>query len=294
MAPAWIPVEGGPAVIPIGAAAPITITADNPTVVVVEGDTAANTGTIEFGGETPVLLSASDGTVVANGDGTWSWSSSTNDGPADSRQITVLASAGESHSEVTFDLTVNNVAPTITAVTASSGLVGQPITVTGSATDPSSADTAAGFDWTFDGTATNTNAAQLTFDDCGTHTVTATAADKDGSPSSPVTTSVVVSEARFSAPLDAAHVNLVQSGQVVPVKVAIGCDGVALANLHPSIELLNGDVVVDGPTPMRSVGRDHLFNLRVPGASAGSRFTVRVRPFADSNAVLDAVLQVRK
>ena len=88
-------------------------------------------------------------------------------------------------------VTISNVAPTVTAVTPSSpnAIVGQPVTFTGTATDPSAPDTAAGFTWAFDAGsgfgAFGSNPFVTSFAACGTYTVSAEARDKDGGVSSP-------------------------------------------------------------------------------------------------------------
>jgi hypothetical protein len=52
--------------------------------------------------------------VVDNGDGTWSWSFGTTDGPAETQEVTITATdVLDAEGEVTFDLVVNNVAPPI-------------------------------------------------------------------------------------------------------------------------------------------------------------------------------------
>ena len=90
-----------------------TVSADNATVSVNEGQTASNTGTYgDVDGDT-VTLSASVGNVVKNSDGTWSWSFLTGDGPDQSQTVTITANDGAGGTETTsFALTVVNVAPT--------------------------------------------------------------------------------------------------------------------------------------------------------------------------------------
>ena len=91
---------------------PPAISADNDPVVVDEGDTANNTGTVSDADEDTVTLSASNGTVVNNGDGTWSWSFDTADGPDDSQTIKITANdSNEGITSTQFVLSVNNTAP---------------------------------------------------------------------------------------------------------------------------------------------------------------------------------------
>ena len=292
-----------------------TLTVGSAGVSVAEGLTASNSGTFSYAGDAPVTLAASVGNVTGHGDGTWSWSYAATDGPAQSQSVLITATAEGKVGAATFELTVDNVAPTVVSVTADSAtaLVGQPVTFLGTATDASPEDTLAGFSWTFDGATTSGNAFTTSFAQCGPGTVTATATDKDGGTSDVATSAAVaVAAAQFVAPLRAGSYNLVQSGQVVPVRVKVGCDGVSVDGLSPLIQVLSGDVdsATDADDPAQSVattdasGADtskvmraadgaYLYNLRVPTASANTLFTVRVRPF-DGRAAVYVVLKIRK
>lgn len=68
-------------------------------IVLNEGQTATNTG--RWGGTNP-NLTASVGSVVKNADGTWDWSFATNDGPAQSQDVTITATEGASSVTKTF------------------------------------------------------------------------------------------------------------------------------------------------------------------------------------------------
>ncbi len=124
------------AAIEIGNAAPI-VAADNASVTVTEGTTAENTGTYSDPGGDSITLSASAGTILNNGDGTWSWSSATTDGPDDSKVVTITATDSDGlASTATFELVVENAAPAVNvdqgSVTVSEG---QTAAVTGSYSD---------------------------------------------------------------------------------------------------------------------------------------------------------------
>jgi uncharacterized delta-60 repeat protein len=115
-----------------------SVAADIAAVAANEGDTATNTGTYADFGADVVTIAASVGTIIDNGDGTWSWSFDTNDGPDDSQVVTITAtdSDGES-SNTTFQLTVDNVAPTVAADNASvTANEGDTATNTGTYADP--------------------------------------------------------------------------------------------------------------------------------------------------------------
>jgi len=282
----------------------LSVAVDHASVTTAEGSSATMTGTYQYAGEEPLGVTASFGTATDNGDGTWSWSGTPDDGPA-TQPVTITAMAGTHQATTAFDLAVTNVAPTVTSLEPSTAiaLTGQPVTFTGIATDPSGPDTTAGFTWSFD--------APVVFDTCGSHTLDATATDKDSGVSESATSSPVqVVDAGFGAPLTPGAYNIVRAGQVVPVRVAVGCDGISTTGLSPAISLVRGDVdpetSSDDPSllvpaanapgettgVMRDVGGSYLYNLRVPDAPSGSLFTIRVRPTAGA-APLSALLQLR-
>ncbi len=92
---------------PIIAASSLTLSGD-------EGSTLVNTGTYrDVPGDT-VTLSASVGSILNNGDGTWAWSlATTNDSPSTNVTITAQDENGGS-SNVAFSYSVNNIAPSVT------------------------------------------------------------------------------------------------------------------------------------------------------------------------------------
>jgi len=163
-------------------------------VEVDEGDIALNSGTWsdpDFGDI--VTLDESVGTVVQNGDGTWDWSLATADGPDDSQSVTITAT--DSHGltdSATFDLIVNNVAPTANAGGPYSGLEGTSIALSGAGSDVP-ADTMT-FDWDLDNDGTfETPGQNVTFpavDDI-VQTVNLRVSDEDGGSSISTTTVTV-------------------------------------------------------------------------------------------------------
>jgi hypothetical protein len=283
----------------------LQIAADATEIEVPEGTAAMMTGTYQSAAPL-VTFAASAGAAAPATASTWTWSARPDDG-ASVQQVGVTATddAGRQVGTV-FDLHVTNVAPSVATLTASlsTALVGQPVTFAGTATDPSAADTAAGFSWDVAGGVTQS------FDTCGSHTVTATATDKDGGVSDAFTSAAVqVWEASFQAPLTAGARNVVKAGQVVPVKVSVGCHGATIAGLAPSIRLLTGDVdpetksddpalmvpasvsSADTAGVMRPAAGGYLYNLKVPKAAAGTKFTIRVSPVEGASA--QVVLEVR-
>jgi uncharacterized protein len=240
------------------------------------------------------------------------------DGPAAPTVKVQVTDALGASSVAQATVNITNVAPTITSLTGSpaSTFVGEPVTFTGTATDPSGPDTAAGFTWAFDtGTgfvAFGGNGFVTSFAACGSYTVTAKAKDKDGGISAPFTSSPVrVNSAAFRQPIDQDAVNLVTRGQVVPVKITVGCNGF-LSGLQPLIAIRAGDydpnVDADDPTyevadsagnadadgVMREADGQYIYNLRVPTAAAGTLFTIAVRPFGGSAPVMHALLRIRR
>ena len=166
-----------------------TVAADNATVTVSEGATAGNTGTLGDPGADTVTLTASVGTVLDNGNGTWSWSFDTSDGPDESQTVTITAIDSDgAATSTTFDLVVDNVAPTVAAdnatVTVSegatagnTGTLGDPgaDTVTLTASAGTVLDNGNGtWSWSFD-TSDGPDESQ---------TVTITATDSDGAATS--------------------------------------------------------------------------------------------------------------
>ncbi|HEX2742531.1 MAG TPA: Ig-like domain-containing protein, partial [Rubrobacter sp.] len=252
------------------------------------------------------------------------------DGPgANPYKVNVRVTDGAGGSAADFtNVGVRNVAPTITDISASPqlALLNQSINFTGTATDPSVADTNAGFTWKWskDGvvqTNMTTNILQTSFNTCGPHTVSATATDKDGGVSPLVTKSNVVNvlESSFRPPIDGPATNLTLKGKVIPVKIYAGCNNVVQPGLTPNIKLLNGDVragqegagdvveaystsAADSTGWMRPVDGGYIYNLQVPGGvtvAVGQEFTIRVYPLATSanptaGPPMYAVLKIKK
>lgn len=124
----------------VGNADPV-VTVNQATVTVDEGQTAVNSGTFSDPGTDPITLSATVGTVVNNGNGTWSWSFATTEGPGQSGNITISATDGDGgFGGVIFALVVNDVPPTANAGGPYTVPEGTPVNFIGTATDPSTID----------------------------------------------------------------------------------------------------------------------------------------------------------
>jgi len=121
---------------------PPDIAVDNDPVVVNEGQTAVNSGTFSDPNGDPVVLAATVGLVVDNGDGVWGWTFDTTDGPIESQVVTIRATDdGGLWSEVPFGLVVNNVAPQFTDLAVTPAIwEDEVVTLTGTFTDPGTGD----------------------------------------------------------------------------------------------------------------------------------------------------------
>jgi hypothetical protein len=125
----------------VNTAAPLVITAHLANVTVNESQTAINTGTVSGGNGNAVSLAASVGTIVNHGDGTWSWSFPTNDGPPQSQTVTLTASDGNGASSASFALVVNNLPPVISSVSNNGPITaGGSASISVAATDPAGAN----------------------------------------------------------------------------------------------------------------------------------------------------------
>lgn len=242
------------------------------------------------------------------------------DGPA-SPIVAVLVEdeAGADSNEATLAVTVANVAPTagLTRVGPANVFSGTTVTYNASATDPSDADTTAGFRWSFNGgplSAERSATAQLTqtYDSCGVYTESVEAEDKDGDLSAAATASVSVFDGDWHGAIKPAMRNLVQKGRVIPVQIRITCDGTPIGGLTPSITLLKGDYVpevddsdaevvvaasvsgADTTGVMRPVDGGYIYNLLIPKDSiSGQKYTIRVRPWGSDGAALQAIIEIR-
>lgn len=160
------------------------ISVSSAAVTVEEGQFASIEGLYSDVGQDAVTLSASVGTVTSNGAGGWTWSFSATDGPSQSQLVTITATDDDGAvATAYFQLTVNNVAPAVSAVGTSVTVdEGQTATMSGAYSDAGqdtvsltasigtiTSDGAGGWTWSF-GAA----------DDAQTQIVTVTATDADG------------------------------------------------------------------------------------------------------------------
>jgi hypothetical protein len=276
-----------------------------------EGDTLTADGSFTDPDGDPLSIAASGAGVLSDhGDGTWSWTDVPSDDGGGSVTVTASDGLGGTATD-TFTWSAANVAPSIVSLTpdATKVLAGNDVTWTAVATDPGAADT---FTWWFDGgggfagglTTTYTRS----YDDCGMYTLHARIADDDGGTVQATSdATVTVVRAAALSPVDPSGVTSVNTGQVLPVKVFVGCGGFQ-TDLQPTIELLyGGDTYAaespssaDTPGVMRANEGQYQYNLRVPRSlggvdlAKGDLVTIRVRPFGPDGGSLRIVLQIRK
>lgn len=183
------------------------LTVDTPLVEIDEGSTITNSGSFSDPDGDPVTLAASVGTVVDNGDGSWSWSYTPADGPT-SNTVVITASDGEGEYSASIFLLVNNVVPQVGVINvpASPVPVGGSASVSSDFTDAGILDThTASWSWgdgstssgqvtesAGDGTVTGSHI----YSSPGVYTVALTVTDKDGGTgSSTAQTYIVVYDA---------------------------------------------------------------------------------------------------
>lgn len=158
-------------------------------------------------GNATITLTSSTGTIVPDfAAGKWEWSTTGLDGPATG---TVTISAKDAFSPQVpfpflFTLITTNLPPAAHIAVPAAAKVGESAAFAFTATDQSLADESAGFEWTIDfgddsqPTKTAPGAASFLlinhkFEHGGVYSIRATAKDKDGGVSGPVSTPVVVS-----------------------------------------------------------------------------------------------------
>jgi hypothetical protein len=248
------------------------------------------------------------------------------DGGVPPTQVSVSAKVTDdsqaSSDAATKNVAVSNVAPKIDSLTGPAQvLTNQPVTFTGAHSDPAGLlDNPFTWQWS-GGTSTDTdknNSYVTKFSACGPQNVKATVTDKDTGTSAEATLSTPVQayNGNFLPPLQTGKDNLVQKGQVVPVKITVaGCDGLNLAGLSPYIQLFSGDPTTaineadyvvptasvssaDTGQNMRPVADGYIYNLRVPSdskATVGAKYYIRVSPFGvASGQHMMISIQIRK
>ena len=122
-----------------------TVGVQHADVTISEGQTATNSGTFaDIDLSDRPTITASIGTITQDdsNSGAWTWSFDSNDGPGQTQQVTITV---DDHNgginRTTFDLLVNNVAPTLVLNAVTAIVENGVATLTGTITDPGTQDT---------------------------------------------------------------------------------------------------------------------------------------------------------
>lgn len=263
------------------------------------------------------------GTLVDNGDGTFSWSILTTDDASGS--VTVSASDGEhTPATQTFNWVAANVAPVIgTITTTPTG----PCSVGLSApyTDQGSGDThSASINWgdsnssTFPDPTTSPVTGSHTYTANGNYTINVTVTDDNGgvdSDNAPLNFVTKNSAGNFLEPvnINGQPRSVFKLGSTIPLKIKVtGCDGLAVTGLSPVISSIKvdstaGDTInettisTSTPTPgitMRWTGDQYLYNFstknsvlsNLPSTLTAGTYTVKASDpsfYAPATATFD-------
>ncbi|TVP45781.1 MAG: hypothetical protein EA350_08385 [Gemmatimonadales bacterium] len=243
------------------------LSVNQPAVTVDEGDLAVNAGMFSDPEGDAVTLSASIGTVIDTGNGTWSWSFASTDGPLESQQVTITGTdALDAEGSVSFDLTVLNVAPLVDAGPDATILTNETFTFTGTFSDPGVND--APWNWVInwgDGSpnttgTTNSQAAPIVrshqFCAAQTYTIGFSVTDKDddtGTDSMELTVEYLGVEIDITPSQHPNSVNLGNRGRL-PVAVLSSATFDA-TGIDPASVSLGNEVGTDTPVATRPNGR---------------------------------------
>jgi PKD repeat protein len=163
-----------------------------------------------------------------------------------------------------FSVAIVNAAPSVKLAGPAAGSAGLPLTFTAAATDPGTADQAAGFSfaWDFGDGAVATGASPShAYATAGTYTVLVTATDKDGAQSTPATASITITAAPTGPLIDvdaawlAARVppyQLTAANTTYRLQADVAANGTAFVVAAGGITLdLNGHTATyDGQAPI--------------------------------------------
>ncbi len=235
------------------------------TVIAQEGDLVTRRGTFTNPGGGPVTLTANIGTVSQDAIAhTWTWSYPTTDNlPAGQSIVITIKDAEGSTGQVSFGLLVENVAPRIAEsdfVVPAISIEGTPITISiRNVVDPSSADTAAGFSYSYDfgdgrgfvlGNATQAVPSSLTANN-GELTIRARVADKDGGTTE---LSKSLSIANSVATIKTLVITPTQIGSIGPITVTGTFAGDSGLDDTHTVEINWGDGYTDRISGSPSIG----------------------------------------
>jgi subtilisin family serine protease len=303
----------------LGAATPPPIlTVTSASVAVDEGSTAVNSGTFSDPNGGSVTLSASVGTVVDNGNGAWTWSLATTDGPAEGQTVTITGTnAMTAQGSVAFSLQVLNVAPLVSAGPDASITTNEAFAFAGSFSDPGISDQL--WQWVIDwgdGTqltgGTHVQAlpilASRQFCAAQTYTVTLRVTDKDNGTGADQLTLTVAPMAITIDIMPGGHPNSISlsKGGLLPV-AALSSAGFDATLIDPATITLGDEFGSDTPVALRPDGRryaviedvnrdgrpDLLLHFQVPALVANGDLTPSTTSLALRGFLADGCTNVR-
>lgn len=243
------------------------VAANSALVTVDEGSVATNSGTYVDGDGDAVTLSASVGTVVDNGDGTWSWSMATVDGPADSEPAVTITATDvlDAAGSTSFAVSVLNVVPDVEAGADATVTSNDVFEFSGTFSDPGVID----YPWSWsidwdDGTQTSGSTsdqsaaieASRQFCAAGDYTITLSVRDKDnglGSDALTLTVDYLAVQIDITPTQSPNSLNPGNRGRL-PVAV-LGSATFDATRVDPATVVLGNESGTDTPVAMRPNGQ---------------------------------------
>lgn len=262
----------------------------------IEGDTLTTSGAFNDPDGDALTLSATNaaGTFTDNGDGSWSWSLSTNDDVTEAT-IAVTAQDGKGGTvSDTFSHRAVNAAPVMAAPVVARDAYGCTPSITVNFSDRGAADTHQGsIDWGDGSTSAFTTTGAVaghSYAGAGTYSATVSVTDDDsGTASAPVAAGGYRVHNKPSGVLQPINGtgprSLFKLGGTIPVKITVAdCNGSTVGTLAPQVAVIKLDATPDGiewetvstatpttGTTMRydATGAQYIYNLSTKNLTVG-------------------------
>ncbi len=268
-----------------------------------EGGTLTASGAFaDVSGDT-VSISKTDGagSVIANADGSWTWSLPTTDNVSGTVTVTATDEDGGSTAS-TFSYGATNVAPTLSSLTVTGATgtacqTGNVVTVSFSVTDPGTADTMSGsINWGDNTTPTafserTVSSASHTYTGPGNYTITVNVSDNDNGAAALKTATVSRHYAvgAIQSPYNADGSSVFKYGSTAPVKVRItDCNSAAVPGLAPTIRVALASSLAPGASINETVdstsSADTTGVMRYDSASGNYIYNLATKSLADGDA----------